>query len=59
MVLIFFLTSLQIDKAEFSCPAWFPVGAKSLIQRILDPNPENVRICFAEQGFFLAMSKEV
>ncbi|PNY15860.1 CBL-interacting serine/threonine-protein kinase 8-like protein, partial [Trifolium pratense] len=32
---------LYIDKAEFSCPAWFPVGAKSLIQRILDPNPEN------------------
>jgi 5'-AMP-activated protein kinase catalytic alpha subunit len=37
------LTTLysKIDKAEFSCPAWFPVGAKSLIQRILDPNPEN------------------
>ncbi|KAG5543761.1 hypothetical protein RHGRI_016499 [Rhododendron griersonianum] len=26
--------------AEYSCPSWFPVGAKSLIQRILDPNPE-------------------
>ncbi|CAI8585788.1 unnamed protein product [Vicia faba] len=37
------LTTLysKIDKAEFSCPAWFPVGAKSLIQRILDPNPEH------------------
>ncbi|KAK2430093.1 CBL-interacting serine/threonine-protein kinase 8 [Trifolium repens] len=37
------LTTLysKIDKADFSCPAWFPVGAKSLIQRILDPNPEN------------------
>ncbi|XP_068656303.1 CBL-interacting serine/threonine-protein kinase 8-like isoform X2 [Aristolochia californica] len=36
------LTSLysKIEKAEFSCPSWFPVGAKSLIQRILDPNPE-------------------
>ncbi|KAK4276923.1 hypothetical protein QN277_015012 [Acacia crassicarpa] len=30
----------KIDGAEFSCPAWFPVGAKSLIRRILDPNPE-------------------
>ncbi|XP_058758290.1 CBL-interacting serine/threonine-protein kinase 8-like [Vicia villosa] len=37
------LTTLysKIDKAEFSCPAWFPMGAKSLIQRILDPNPEH------------------
>ncbi|EXC01171.1 CBL-interacting serine/threonine-protein kinase 8 [Morus notabilis] len=25
---------------NFSCPSWFPVGAKSLIHRILDPNPE-------------------
>ncbi|KAJ1421343.1 Serine/threonine-protein kinase, active site [Sesbania bispinosa] len=30
----------DIEKAEFSCPPWFPVGAKSLIHRILDPNPE-------------------
>ncbi|KAK2966623.1 hypothetical protein RJ640_029709, partial [Escallonia rubra] len=30
-----------IERAEFSCPSWFPVGAKSLIQRILDPNPES------------------
>ncbi|PIA51902.1 hypothetical protein AQUCO_01000043v1 [Aquilegia coerulea] len=29
-----------IEKSEFSCPSWFPVGAKSLIQRILDPNPQ-------------------
>ncbi|XP_055833913.1 CBL-interacting serine/threonine-protein kinase 8 isoform X1 [Solanum dulcamara] len=36
------LTTLyaKIDKAEFSCPSWFPVGAKSLIHRILDPNPQ-------------------
>ncbi|KAM7516922.1 hypothetical protein LguiA_006505 [Lonicera macranthoides] len=36
------LTTLysKIDRAEFSCPTWFPVGAKSLIHRILDPNPE-------------------
>ncbi|KAI9106815.1 hypothetical protein K1719_022343 [Acacia pycnantha] len=30
----------KIDGAEFSSPAWFPVGAKSLIRRILDPNPD-------------------
>ncbi|KAJ0985784.1 hypothetical protein J5N97_004140 [Dioscorea zingiberensis] len=29
----------KIEKAEFSCPSWFPVGAKYLINRILDPNP--------------------
>ncbi|KAK7311724.1 hypothetical protein RJT34_10035 [Clitoria ternatea] len=36
------LTTLysKIEKAEFSCPPWFPVGAKTLIHRILDPNPE-------------------
>lgn len=36
------LTTLysKIDNADFSCPSWFPVGAKSLIKRILDPNPE-------------------
>lgn len=33
---------MQIENAEFSCPSWFPVGAKSLIHRILDPNPETV-----------------
>ncbi|XP_020240352.1 CBL-interacting serine/threonine-protein kinase 8 isoform X1 [Cajanus cajan] len=37
------LTTLysKIEKAQFSCPSWFPVGAKSLIHRILDPNPEH------------------
>ncbi|GER40242.1 CBL-interacting protein kinase 8 [Striga asiatica] len=36
------LTTLygKIENAEFSCPSWFPLGAKYLIQRILDPNPE-------------------
>ncbi|XP_051150634.1 CBL-interacting serine/threonine-protein kinase 8 [Andrographis paniculata] len=36
------LTTLygKIENADFSCPSWFPVGAKSLIRRILDPNPE-------------------
>ncbi|CAA0809099.1 CBL-interacting serine/threonine-protein kinase 8 [Striga hermonthica] len=35
------LTTLygRIESAEFSCPSWFSVGAKSLIHRILDPNP--------------------
>ncbi|KAJ8762588.1 hypothetical protein K2173_008027 [Erythroxylum novogranatense] len=43
------LTTLygKIEKADFSCPSWFPVGAKYLIQRILDPNPER-RITIAE-----------
>lgn len=36
------LTTLycKIERADFSCPSWFPVGAKSLIHRILDPSPE-------------------
>ncbi|KAK4352280.1 hypothetical protein RND71_027798 [Anisodus tanguticus] len=36
------LTTLyaKIEKADFSCPSWFPVGAKSLIHRILDLNPQ-------------------
>ncbi|PON59624.1 Calcium/calmodulin-dependent/calcium-dependent protein kinase [Parasponia andersonii] len=36
------LTTLysKIERAEFSCPSWFPVGSKSLIHKILDPNPE-------------------
>lgn len=36
------LTTLysKIERSEFSCPSWFPVGAKSLIQKILDPNPQ-------------------
>ncbi|XP_027941972.1 CBL-interacting serine/threonine-protein kinase 8-like [Vigna unguiculata] len=37
------LTTLysKIEKAQFSCPTWFPAGAKSLLHRILDPNPEH------------------
>lgn len=36
------LTTLysKIGNAEYTCPSWFPLGAKSLINRILDPNPE-------------------
>lgn len=30
----------KIEKAEFSCPSWFSIGAKSLINRLLDPNPD-------------------
>ena len=37
--------NLQIGRAEFSCPSWFPLGAKSLIHRILDPNPQTVSTC--------------
>ncbi|CAH2078078.1 unnamed protein product [Thlaspi arvense] len=37
----------DIDKAEFACPSYFALGAKSLIRRILDPNPES-RITIAE-----------
>lgn len=33
---------VQIDKADYSFPLWFSIGAKSLIHRILDPNPEAV-----------------
>lgn len=40
--MIFFFHIQQIEKAEFSCPSWFPIGAKSLIHRILDPNPASV-----------------
>lgn len=30
----------KIGNAEFSFPSWFSAGAKALIKRILDPNPE-------------------
>lgn len=30
----------RINAAEFSCPFWFTPAAKSLLQRILDPNPK-------------------
>lgn len=32
----------QIKAAEFSCPFWFSPGATSLIQKIIDPNPQTV-----------------
>lgn len=37
----------KIDNADFSCPSYFALGAKALIRRILDPNPET-RITIAE-----------
>ncbi|EFJ30501.1 hypothetical protein SELMODRAFT_267186 [Selaginella moellendorffii] len=30
----------KIHEAEFLCPSWFSPGARSLISRILDPNPQ-------------------
>ncbi|KAJ4957367.1 hypothetical protein NE237_024478 [Protea cynaroides] len=30
----------KINAAEFTCPPWFSPGVKSLIHRILDPNPK-------------------
>ncbi|KAH0711032.1 hypothetical protein KY284_012459 [Solanum tuberosum] len=30
----------KIKAAEFSCPFWFSPGATSLIQKIIDPNPQ-------------------
>lgn len=30
----------KINAADFSCPIWFSSGARSLIHKILDPNPE-------------------
>ncbi|OAE20972.1 hypothetical protein AXG93_267s1010 [Marchantia polymorpha subsp. ruderalis] len=30
----------KIHVAEFQCPPWFSTGARSLITRILDPNPQ-------------------
>ncbi|XP_038879113.1 CBL-interacting serine/threonine-protein kinase 24 isoform X2 [Benincasa hispida] len=32
--------NMKIHAAEYSCPYWFSSGAKSLIQKILDPNPK-------------------
>ncbi|XP_047175710.1 CBL-interacting serine/threonine-protein kinase 9-like isoform X2 [Vigna umbellata] len=39
-VLIYNTTTFQIIKAEFTCPSWFPPQAKTLLKRILDPNPQ-------------------
>ncbi|CAL4914138.1 unnamed protein product [Urochloa decumbens] len=37
----------KISEAQFTCPSWFSAGAKSLITRILDPNP-TTRITIAQ-----------
>jgi serine/threonine protein kinase len=39
--------SLQITRANVSCPPWFSTGARNLIKRIIDPNPRT-RITIAE-----------
>lgn len=35
----------QIYRAEFTCPSWFSSGARKMISKILDPNPNTVRMC--------------
>ncbi|XP_021760794.1 CBL-interacting serine/threonine-protein kinase 24-like isoform X2 [Chenopodium quinoa] len=37
----------KINSATFTCPFWFSLGAKSLIEKMLDPNP-NTRISIEE-----------
>ncbi|KAH7387104.1 hypothetical protein KP509_16G005500 [Ceratopteris richardii] len=34
----------KIHKADFTCPAWFSSGARKLISRILEPNPQKRHI---------------
>nr|KAJ0199944.1 hypothetical protein LSAT_V11C600328670 [Lactuca sativa] len=34
----------KVSAAEFSYPFWFPSGAKSLLDKIMDPNPQTVSI---------------
>nr|GMC65202.1 CBL-interacting serine/threonine-protein kinase 24-like [Ipomoea batatas] len=43
----------KINAAEFVCPFWFSPGAVSLIQKILDPNPETVSVHANMQSCFL------
>ncbi|KAJ7978925.1 Non-specific serine/threonine protein kinase [Quillaja saponaria] len=31
----------KINAADFSCPVWLSAGAKSLIHKVLDPNPKS------------------
>ncbi|KAF7840242.1 lysine ketoglutarate reductase trans-splicing-like protein [Senna tora] len=39
-----FQSGLNINAAEFTCPFWISVGAKTLIHKILDPNPKTIRL---------------
>uniref|UniRef100_A0A803LH99 non-specific serine/threonine protein kinase n=1 Tax=Chenopodium quinoa TaxID=63459 RepID=A0A803LH99_CHEQI len=41
------ILSVTINSATFTCPFWFSLGAKSLIEKMLDPNP-NTRISIEE-----------
>ena len=45
--------SLQIARANVSCPPWFSTGARNLIKRILDPNPHTVSACSAHLRILL------
>ena len=43
MVVVFvFPFVVQINAAKFTCPLWFSDGAKTLLHKILDPNPKSV-----------------
>ncbi len=42
---LFSLSSLQIHRADFTCPAWVSPSARKLILKILDPNPKTVSLC--------------
>ncbi|XP_021743788.1 CBL-interacting serine/threonine-protein kinase 8-like isoform X2 [Chenopodium quinoa] len=46
------LTTLysKIANADFSFPSWFSMGAKSLIKRILDPNPQSNQQEYQQHG---------
>lgn len=53
----------QIGNAEFSFPSWFSAGAKALIKRILDPNPQTVSsdcqsLCLQWQDYSVACPSE-
>lgn len=45
--------SLQISRANVSCPPWFSTGARNLIKRILNPNPHTVSACHADLRILL------
>ncbi|KAI3723043.1 hypothetical protein L2E82_34353 [Cichorium intybus] len=42
--LIKYPTFIQIEKADYRCPPWFSSGAKTLLSRILDPNPKTMKL---------------
>ncbi|URE44558.1 cbl-interacting protein kinase [Musa troglodytarum] len=48
----------KINAAEFTCPAWFSSGAKSLIYRILDPNPQTRTLRVYKEADLLRMDMQ-